>query len=60
DEEFSHETLNLHLLSARVERYKTGMHPEAICAETVHRTSAIPPCPISLTKDLRMSLTLRE
>ncbi|KAG6287523.1 hypothetical protein E4U46_004036 [Claviceps purpurea] len=46
-DEFSHATLNLHLLSAYVERFRAGMHPEAICAETVHFASAIPDFPIS-------------
>ncbi|KAG6177659.1 hypothetical protein E4U34_001542 [Claviceps purpurea] len=46
-DDFSHATLNLHLLSAYVERFRAGMHPEAICAETVHFASAIPDFPIS-------------
>ncbi|KAG6087189.1 hypothetical protein E4U31_000580, partial [Claviceps sp. LM219 group G6] len=50
DEEFYHKTLELYLFSARVDRYKDGMHPEAIRAETVHYASAIPPYPISSDK----------
>ncbi|KAG6018242.1 hypothetical protein E4U40_000509, partial [Claviceps sp. LM458 group G5] len=50
DEELNHKTLELYLLSARVDRYKNGMHPEAIRAETVHYASAIPPYPISSDK----------
>ncbi|KAG6084244.1 hypothetical protein E4U16_005407 [Claviceps sp. LM84 group G4] len=50
DEEFSHETLDLHLLSARDERYQAGMLPLAIGAETVHYASAIPSYPISPDK----------
>ncbi|CCE31621.1 uncharacterized protein CPUR_05474 [Claviceps purpurea 20.1] len=46
-DEFSHATLNLHLLSAYVVRFRARMHPEAICAETVHFASAIPDFPIS-------------
>lgn len=47
DSEFEDGTVNLHLLSAYVERFRAGMHPEAICAETVHFASAIPDFPIS-------------
>ncbi|KAG6174619.1 hypothetical protein E4U51_001361 [Claviceps purpurea] len=47
DEEFSDKTLKLHLLSASVDRNETGMHPEAITAETVHYASALPEYPIS-------------
>ncbi|KAG6087205.1 hypothetical protein E4U30_000660 [Claviceps sp. LM220 group G6] len=50
DEEFNHKTLELCLFSARVDRYKDGMHPEVIRAETVHYASAIPPYPISSDK----------
>ncbi|KAG6148271.1 hypothetical protein E4U28_004681 [Claviceps purpurea] len=46
-DEFSHATLNLHLLSAYVVRFRARMHPKAICAETVHFASAIPDFPIS-------------
>ncbi|KAG5960187.1 hypothetical protein E4U56_004506 [Claviceps arundinis] len=50
DEEFNHKTLELYLFSARVDRYKDGMHAEAIRAETVHYASAISPYPISSDK----------
>ncbi|KAG6062478.1 hypothetical protein E4U16_001158 [Claviceps sp. LM84 group G4] len=45
--EYIHETLGLHLLSAHDERYEAGIHPFAICADSVHYASAIPPYPIS-------------
>ncbi|KAG6042869.1 hypothetical protein E4U39_005312, partial [Claviceps sp. Clav50 group G5] len=50
EDEFLNEDLGLHLFSARSEHYKAGMHPEAVCAETVHHTSVIPDYPISSEK----------
>ncbi|KAG6040056.1 hypothetical protein E4U39_007315, partial [Claviceps sp. Clav50 group G5] len=60
DEEFSHETLGLHLLSAHDECYEAGMHPLAICAETVHYASAIPPYPISPDKGYAYVIDTRQ
>ncbi|KAG5914084.1 hypothetical protein E4U61_006131, partial [Claviceps capensis] len=60
EEEFSHEALDLHLLPAYVERYRTGMHPEAICAETVHLASVIPDFPISAKKGFVYVIDTRE
>ncbi|KAG6018516.1 hypothetical protein E4U40_000234 [Claviceps sp. LM458 group G5] len=43
-------TFELHLLSSRADHYRAGMHPDAVCAETIHNTSTIPDYPISAMK----------
>ncbi|KAG6301898.1 hypothetical protein E4U45_003088 [Claviceps purpurea] len=47
EDELLHEDLCLHLIPARSDHYKSGMHPNAVCAETVHHTPVIPDYPFS-------------
>ncbi|KAG6075906.1 hypothetical protein E4U33_001970 [Claviceps sp. LM78 group G4] len=41
EDELLHEHLGLHLFSPRSDHYKSGLHSNAVCAETVHHTSVI-------------------
>ncbi|KAG6155101.1 hypothetical protein E4U51_008556 [Claviceps purpurea] len=50
DEELLHKNFESHLLSSRADHYRAGMHPDAVCAETIHNTSVIPDYPISAMK----------
>ncbi|KAG6257609.1 hypothetical protein E4U24_004308 [Claviceps purpurea] len=47
EDELLYEDLCLHLFPARSDHYKSGMHPNAVCAETVHHTPVIPDYPFS-------------
>ncbi|KAG6204249.1 hypothetical protein E4U35_003556 [Claviceps purpurea] len=47
EDELLYEDSCLHLFPARSDHYKSGMHPNAVCAETVHHTPVIPDYPFS-------------